>query len=182
MNLADVFTVTFIILGLVAILVCYWLFAAGLFPAATERAAERLARGPVRFFLLGAVTFVPVFIIGLQLLQKGPNGVIKVAGMAVILLPLLAALFGSAGLPLLIGRGLHSAQDEQAPWRRQLRGGVVLAFCTMLPVLGWFLVLPYVLLTGFGLWVASGFRRQPRRSESVLPPPLPSAPEVAAQA
>ena len=41
MNLADVFTVVLVILGLLAVFVAVWLVTAGLFPALAERCADR---------------------------------------------------------------------------------------------------------------------------------------------
>ena len=49
-----------------------------------------------------------------------------------------------------VGRGLLHADDTRSPWRRSLRGGVVLALTFLLPVIGWFVILPWVLLSGCG--------------------------------
>ena len=54
MNLADVFTFLFVILGFVIVFVSYWLMAAGLFPEFVERSAAQFGRMPVRLPLLGA--------------------------------------------------------------------------------------------------------------------------------
>ena len=60
-------------------------------------------------------------------LSKGaPNGALKLGALGIMLVALLAALFGSAGLALRIGEGLQSARDESDPWRRVLRGSIVL--------------------------------------------------------
>ena len=44
MNLADVFTFLFVILGFVIVFVSYWLMAAGLFPEFVERSAAHFGR------------------------------------------------------------------------------------------------------------------------------------------
>src|SRR5215213_8409472 len=113
MNLADVFTFLFVILGFVIVFVSYWLMAAGLFPEFVERSAERLARGPVKMGLLGAVTLIPLVVLGFAISGKAGNGPVKLLALSLALLPLLAALFGSAGLALRIGSGLKSGRDEQ---------------------------------------------------------------------
>jgi len=46
------------------------------------------------------------------------------------------------------------------PWRRVLRGGVVLSFAFLLPVIGWFVLLPWTLVSGVGASLGS-LRRRP---------------------
>ena len=173
MNLADVFTFLFVILGFVIAFVSYWLFAAGLFPGMVERSAEQLGKRPIALLLLGAVTLGPLLIIGGQLSGKGPNGGAKLLGAAIALLPMLGALFGSAGLALRIGAGLRSARDESDPWRRVLRGGIVLGLAFVLPLVGTFLVMPYAFFAGFGAFLLCLFRRSPVRAVGSAATPDP---------
>ena len=177
MNLADVFTFLFVILGFVIAFVSYWLLAAGLFPQMVERSSERLGKRPLLSLVLGVITLGPLLAIGGGLSSKGPNGVLKLAGAAIALLPMLAALFGSAGLALRVGAGLRSGRDEADPWRRVLRGGVVLGLSFVLPFVGWFVVLPYTFLAGFGAFLLS--LRSPRPATVPVPPPLPAETLVA---
>jgi hypothetical protein len=66
------------------------------------------------------------------------------------MVPLVLALVGSAGLADKIGAGLASPVDVDQPWRRVLRGGTVLALLFIVPLLGWFAVLPLTLASGLG--------------------------------
>ncbi|MES2573005.1 MAG: hypothetical protein V4710_23480 [Verrucomicrobiota bacterium] len=161
MNLADVFTVLFIVLGFLIVYVAYWLMATGLFPVFVERCAEQIGRAPVKTSLLGTVTLAPLMAIGFAISTKAPNGGIKLFGLGIVLLSSLAALFGSAGLAWRIGAGLRSQNDERDPWRRVLRGGIVLALSFVMPFLGQFLVMPFALVAGFGAFLIGVFRRQP---------------------
>src|SRR4051812_7786696 len=106
MNLADVFTFLFVILGFLIVYVGYWLMAYGLFPRQTERCAEQIGRAPVKTTLIGVVTLIPLITIGLLLSNKAPNAVGKVLGLGLALLALLVALLGAAGLALRVGQGL----------------------------------------------------------------------------
>jgi hypothetical protein len=74
------------------------------------------------------------------------------------------ALCGSAGVALAIGEGLPSPADAERPWKAIIRGWVVLSLASLLPVLGWFFVLPIALLMGFGAALVSLFQRDPPRS------------------
>jgi len=177
MNLADVFTFLFVILGFVIVFNAYWLMAAGLFPDLVERCAARLER-PVKATLVGLVTFVPVVFVGLAISSQAPNAALKVAGLGLVLGAALVALFGSAGLALRLGRGLPSTLDEPQPWRTVRRGGLVLALTFVLPFLGTFVLMPFAFIAGAGAWVLA--RRRPRpavepQSVAVGAAPLPSA-------
>jgi hypothetical protein len=94
-------------------------------------------------------------------LSNGANGAAKLVGALVLSVPILLALGGSGGFALRIGAGLALPLDEQAPWRRVLRGGTVLALCFLLPLVGWFLVLPWALVSGVGAAILAT-RHRPR--------------------
>jgi hypothetical protein len=171
MIMADVLTWFLIIAGVYLVLVCYWLSAVGLFPATVEACRARYAR-PAAVTLTGALVLAPLLIVGLAsanaIKQPGPAGAVKIA----LLLLLLPAFLGSSGLALRIGAGLASPQDAAQPWRRVLRGSLVLAPTFLLPFLGWFIVLPWTLISGFG--AALLVLRDSRRARAV-PAPQPSA-------
>ena len=120
-----------------------------------------------------AAVAVPLVALGLGLSSKAPNGGLKLLGLFLALIPLLIGLFGSAGLALLIGRGLPSMRDESEPWRRTMRGSVVLALSFVLPVIGWFGLMPFAFLTGFGVFLMTAFRRQTAAAPALVPPPVP---------
>jgi hypothetical protein len=177
MNLADVFTFLFVILGFLIVFTGYWLMAAGLFPSFVERCADRLGN-PVKTTLVGAVTFIPAVALGLTISNKAPGTAIKVAGLGIALLAALAALFGSAGLALRIGRGLKSERDVREPWRAVMRGGIVLGLTFVLPFLGTFVLIPFAFISGAGAFVLSCLGA--RRSETLaaipaaIPPAIPT--------
>ncbi len=124
MNLADVFTVGLIVLGLLAVFVGIWLATAGLFPVRLERCADRLGATPWRCGLVGLATAVPLIVAGGAVGRVAPNAPGKLLGVALILATVLAALAGTAALALRIGRGLAAEGDAREPWRRVRRGGV----------------------------------------------------------
>jgi len=160
MNLADVFTFLFVILGFIIVYIAYWLATAGLFPKFTERCAERLGSSPIKATLLGLVVWVPVLFIATLISNKAPNGALKSVGVLVMIASGLMALAGSSGLALRIGEGLKSARDAQEPWRRVLRGGIVLALTFVLPFIGW-LVMAWSFVAGFGAFLLARPKRVP---------------------
>ena len=154
MIMADVFKIVFLILGTLIVFVSYWLASTALFPVLTNTARRKYQTHPLRMTLLGIAVVAPSALLGAVLLQL-PNPLLKLTGAAVVSLLVLLGLVGSTGLSQRIGYGLSALADDQQPWRRVLRGGSVLALTFVLPVIGWFVVLPWALVSGVGASVAS---------------------------
>jgi hypothetical protein len=74
----------------------------------------------------------------------------RIAGIGVICLYVLQANTGVAGFVTSIGRRLASPVDADRPWRATLRGGIVLELAWLLPILGWFVLLPAATIVGCG--------------------------------
>ena len=172
--MADVLKILLIIVGILTIYVSYWLLAEALFPALVERASRQYGR-PIKISLVGLVAAVAPIVIGL-VLANVPNPLIKVLGITLVVVPAMLGLAGSAGLTLRIGAGLPSPRDEREPWRRVLRGGILLAFSFLLPVVGWFVIPIWVLVSGFGAFVLCV---KERHSESPATGALKPANEIA---
>ena len=154
MNLADVFTVVLSVAGVLTVFVGWWLAITGLFPRLVERCADRFGTAPLKCFLVGLAGAVPL-IFGLAVLGKiSTNPAAKLLSVALVMVVLLLALAGTAGLALRIGRGLAAAADGDELWRSVRRGGIVLAI-----TYGTIVLLPLTLLAGLGALVLSAISR-----------------------
>jgi hypothetical protein len=80
---------------------------------------------------------------------------VKGIGLVIGVVPLMLGAIGSAGLCQLIGLGLPAPGDQSQNWRRVWRGGWVLNFCYLLPFAGWFVILPWGIISGCGAFVTS---------------------------
>ena len=159
--MADVFKILFLVLGALLVLESYWLASAALFPAWVSRARSAYDARAGRATLLGVLVTTPLALAGIALMSKSGNAPLMLAGGLVVSIPVFLALAGSSGLALRIGAGLAMPGDEVAPWRRVLRGGVVLSLTFLLPVVGWFIVFPFALVSGVGAALLA-LRRTPR--------------------
>jgi hypothetical protein len=164
--MADILKIVLIILGLLSVYVSYWLLAEALFPDLVER-ASRCYRKPIRISFLGLAAAVVPVVLGLTL-AKVPNPLLKLLGISLVVIPAMLGLLGSAGLTLRIGAGLPSPVDGTQPWRRVLRGGIVLALAFLLPVVGWIVLPLWVLISGFGAFILC-VNEQRRGSKSPTP-------------
>ena len=107
------------------------------------------------FTLIGLAVVVPTFLVGFVAMGKGSNPVIQIIGIVIGTIPLMLGAIGSAGLCQLIGLGLPAPGDQSQNWRRVWRGGWVLNFCYLLPLAGWFVILPWGIISGCGAFVTS---------------------------
>jgi hypothetical protein len=148
MIMADILKIVFIVIGILAIYVNYWLLAAALFPGLVERASRQYAH-PVKLTLVGLATAIVPLVVGFILANQA-NPLTKIVGLTLVIVPGMIGLGGSSGLALRIGIGLNSPLDATQPWRRVLRGGVVLSCSFLLPVVGWVILPLWVLVSGLG--------------------------------
>ncbi len=165
MIMADILKIFLIIVGLLTVYVSYWLVAHALFPAVVDRARQHYAR-PVKLTLIGLLAAALPVILG-AIISNLPNPALKLTGVTLMLIPALLGLIGSAGLVLRIGAGLPTPADEQQPWRRVLRGGILLSLTFLLPFVGWFVLPIWALVSGFGAFILSV---QELRKQRNLPP------------
>ena len=174
--MADILKILLIILGILIVYVSYWLLSEALFPGLVSRAAEAY-RKPVKLTLVGLAAALAPVVLGI-VLSKLPNPLAKLAGLTLMIVPGMLGLAGSAGLTMKIGAGLPVPEDVSQPWRRVLRGGTVLACSFLLPVVGWFIIPIWVLVSGFGAFILCARPPQPHPITPV-PPPLESASPIA---
>src|SRR5439155_11312271 len=84
-----------------------------------------------------------------------------------MIVPGLLGLAGSAGLTYRIGEGLPSPVDETQPWRRVLRGGIVLAISFLLPFVGWVIIPLWVLVSGLGAFILAAREQNSARTSAI---------------
>lgn len=173
MIVADILMWFLLILGTYIVFISYWLASQALFPELADRCRERIKATPLKQALIGLAWTIPSAAAGIAFLNI-PNPILKFVGATVVLLLILAGLVGSSGLAAQIGYGLANPADQAQPWRRVLRGGMVLGLTFVFPLIGWFLILPLSLVMGIGALFGSLLGRRGRPAP-VLEPLLPAA-------
>jgi hypothetical protein len=169
MIMADILKIFLIVVGILTIYVSYWLLAEALFPTLVERARQHYGR-PLKISALGLAAAILPVVLGLVMANL-PHPLLKMLGIALLVTPAMLGLAGSAGLTLRIGAGLPSPVDEAQPWRRVLRGGILLACSFLLPVVGWIVIPLWVLVSGFGAFILSvrEISRERRQPDNLVP-------------
>ena len=135
-----------------------------LYPGGVARSRSRLAQTPGRCFLLGlgALAFGAILVrLGFAL---GP-----VPGWFGLGLLLALASLGAAGLAALLGERLRAEGLAVSPTGALLRGAVALELAVVVPLIGWFVILPLGTVAMLGAATFALLRREPRVA---TPPPL----------
>lgn len=179
MIMADILKIFLSILGGLLVFIAFWLAAEALFPALVERARDQYRR-PWKLTFAGLAMAAPFIGLALLLFKKGNNPLLNIAGFIFLAVVLFGGLAGSAGLAKRIGVGLPSPVDDAQPWRRVLRGGIVLVLTFLLPFIGWIGLTIWSLVTGFAALVFAV--REGKQATPVVPelpksepPSLPAA-------
>ena len=174
MLMADVLSITLVILGFLLTQQGLWLLSRALWPRRFAATTERARRNPAASFLIGLpVTGVAVLLVALAGNAFGAVG--QVAAFALFVLYWIYANVGVAGFVTHLGQRLKSPADDARPWAATVRGGVVLELAWLPPILGWPGLLFASIILGAGAMTLSFFRVKEPASETVVPTPLRSS-------
>ena len=168
MIMADILKYFLLILGGLFIFISYWLAAEALFPALVERARDQYRR-PWKLTFAGLAMCAPLLALALGC-TKLNNPLMNIVAMFLLGIVVFGGLAGSAGFAKRIGAGLPSPLDDAQPWRRVLRGGVVLTLTFLLPFIGWLGLSIWTLVTGFAALV---FAIREAKQANLVVPELP---------
>lgn len=121
-----------------------------LFPATVERARLRLDRTPWKCFFVGGL-LAAVFAIPIVILFVIPNGAVQFAGWALLVLALTFATLGAAGLASKMGDRLGARSGNTlSPVAAFVRGTLALELAAAFPIIGWFIFIPFTVVTCLG--------------------------------
>jgi hypothetical protein len=123
-------------------------------PGITARCTTALREHNFLSFFVGAPTFAAFGVLALIGTKAPIIGFAAVAGFTVL------ALVGLASASEDVGRRLAWVCGKEGSRARHLATGwLVIAAASCVPVIGWFIVLPYSILSGLGSFLVGAFSR-----------------------
>jgi hypothetical protein len=149
MLFADTMAIFFVVVGVLIAFPSLWLLCAALCPDFVQRNVSAIEHGFLKSFLIG-IPVVVASVILTGIIGKLPASFGQIGGILTFSLVMLFAQAGVAGVATLVGRRLKSPVDVERPWKATLRGGIVLVLSYLLPIVGWFLILPVSIIVGAG--------------------------------
>lgn len=159
MLMADVFSIGLSIIGFLAAMQGLWLLCRAMWPARFARGVARSERGLMMPAIVGAAVTGGMVLLIVMLNALG--GVGQAMAFTVFGIYLVYSAIGTAALVTMLGKRLPSPVDELCPWRATVRGGAAMELAWLIPVIGWFGLLPLSIVLGAGLATMTFFARKP---------------------
>ena len=172
MIMADTLAIFLTVLGLMLATPGLWLLCRGLWPDLVTHSAVHCRRSIVKPFFIGLPIAVAGFFF-VVLLSKLPQPFAAITIIGFLCLTLIYAHIGVTAIASVLGERLPSPADVDRPWNATVRGGIVLELSYLLPVIGWFVILPVSLIVGAGLTTRSMFSCMKKKT-----PPAPAADSI----
>jgi hypothetical protein len=161
--MTEILRVTLLVALLSAAFASYFLVVAAFFTGRVEKTAGIVKRVPGRSLGIGFVNFLFFGAIALVLFafaEGVENGVLRFILLlpALVIAAVLVVLL-SFGLSAVVGILGERVFPDFPAWKKSFWGAVILTFGSAIPTIGWFLLFPYVALTGFGAVILGFFQR-----------------------
>ena len=138
-----------------------------MFEEKSRRASVALEHRPWHLALLGFVILAVMGFIGIALLN-GALPAVKVLGLVVIGWLLTIALVGGAGLTESIANRIAAISEEIKPFTARSRAAGILVGSALLPLAGWFVFAPAMLMVCIGAGAHAIFARQSQMASDRL--------------
>lgn len=159
----EILRITLLVTLLAVAFACYFLVVGAFFDRRVSKTLNVAKQLPTRSFGIGFVNFLFFGTIAVVLFAI-TEGVGNDAIRLVVLIPslLIAAvlvIFLSLGLSAMVSIIGERVFPDHSTWQKSFWGTVILAFASAIPTVGWFLLFPFVALTGFGAVILGFFQR-----------------------
>ena len=159
--MTDILRLFFIIILLTIGLAAYFLVISTLFANRVTRAQRVINQMPARAIGVGLVNFLFFGVIAMILFSvaenaNGAKAILTLPALLITALLVITLSFGLAGVVNVLGERIL---PEHSSLKKSIGGAVLLSFACALPFVGWFLLLPYASLLGFGAVILSLFQR-----------------------
>ena len=158
------FVILFSVFSLVA-LVASLILMRGLFPIHVDRVRQTLENHWKRSFWIGLLNtiLITIFVFGLaSLAESAPIFYIPAFGIYGAFL--IGLLYGLAAFISILGDRLF---PDLSPVKKDIQAGAVTLLASLLPMVGWFLLFPYVISLAVGAVVITLFQNRRKKKTEV---------------
>ena len=145
--------IIFIAIGVAISLVAFFTVVNVVFSTLVSKMEEKSDESPGRSFFLGLLNTAFIAVLSLALWSIAENsgiGILAVPSLILLALFAIGVIFGGTALVRTIGKRLYPDREERT---QMLRGGLITLLACTVPYIGWFILLPYLLLRGFGAFL-----------------------------
>ncbi len=139
--MADVYTVTFSLIGILLSVPALLVALSLLMPNVTQRVQTRLEQTPGRSFFLG-VPVTAAFALFIAIASQVNIGPVQALAFIAAALLMGIGSIGGAGLARLLGERIRPLAHPNSELTNLVRGAVVYELAALVPIVGWFLFIP----------------------------------------
>jgi hypothetical protein len=164
--MTEILRVTLVAILLSIGFACYFLVVGALFSERVVKTIKTIKQSPVRSLGIGFVNFVffaaitiALFAFAEEFQESGRTVPYSILMIPTLLLAAILVIILVLGLSAMINILGERIFPELSTWQKTFWGTVILAFGSAIPTVGWFLLFPYVALTGFGAVILGFFQR-----------------------
>jgi hypothetical protein len=161
--MTEILRVTLLVTLLAVAFACYFLVVSAFFNKRVLKTLNVAKQLPARSLGIGFVNFLFFGTIAVVLFAVA-EGVGNDAIKLIVLIPSLLiatvlVIFLSLGLSAMVSLLGERVFPDLSTWQKSFWGTVILAFASAIPTVGWFLLFPFVALTGFGAVILGFFQK-----------------------
>jgi len=145
--------IVFIAIGVGISLVAFFTVLDVIFSNLVIEIEEKSNEAPGRSFFLGLLNTVFIAVLSLALWSIAENsgtGIFAIPSVIFLALFAIGVVFGLTAMVRMIGKRLYPDREGRT---QMLWGGLISVLACNVPYIGWFLLLPYLLLRGFGAFL-----------------------------
>ena len=161
--MTEMIRVTLLVTFLAVAFACYFLVIGAFFNKRVLKTLNVAKQLPARSLGIGFVNFLffgTISVVLLGIADSVGNGVIKlIVSIPSLLLAAVLMIFLSLGLSAMVNVLGERVFPDLSTWKQSFWGTVILTFASAIPFVGWFLLFPFVSLTGFGAVILGFFQR-----------------------
>lgn len=163
--MTDILRVTLLVTLLAVAFACYFLVVNAFFNKRVLKTLNVAKQLPARSLGIGFVNFLffgTVAVVLFAVAQGAGNDVISfMVFIPSLLLATVLVILLSLGLSAMVNILGERVFPDLSTWQKSFWGTVILTLACAIPVVGWFLLLPFIALTGFGAVILGFFQRGP---------------------
>lgn len=135
------------------------------FPRKAAQARNRLVNKPWASFFLGLGIWLTVGLIGLGMIAN-PLPLGKLMGWSVIMALTSIASVGASGLSMLAAERLSALAPEMNNYGSLAKSTAFIVVAGLVPVLGWFLIVPFLIFASTGSGIMALMGRQTETADA----------------
>ncbi|MBN9503353.1 MAG: hypothetical protein BGO01_20935 [Armatimonadetes bacterium 55-13] len=164
-TIGDSFAVVAILGGICLSAWALMISVALVFPSKAVNARKRIAAKPWASFFTGMALWLTLGILGFGMVAN-PLPLAKLMGWTVVMSLLSVASVGASGLVLLASERLRALAPEMTSYSSIAKSAAVIVTAGLVPLLGWFLVVPFLVFASTGAGLSALMQRSEATNEA----------------